>query len=76
MYHDEAYHRGRAHFHATYGDDEASVDIASLEIIAGELPPRARRLVVEWAQAHRDELRDNWARARSHETLKPIEPLR
>ena len=52
MYHDEAHHLGRPHFHATYGDDEASVDIESLEIIAGELPPRARRLVVEWAHAH------------------------
>jgi Domain of unknown function (DUF4160) len=63
MYHDEAHHRSRSHFHATYGEDEASVDIESLEIIAGELTPRARRLVREWAQAHRDELRENWARA-------------
>ena len=76
MYHDEVHHRGRAHFHAAYGDDEASVDIEDLVIIAGELPPRARRLVVEWARVHRDELRENWARARRHEPLKPIEPLR
>lgn len=53
MYHDEAHHRGRPHFHATYGDDEASLDIENLEVIAGELPPRAGRLVVEWARAHR-----------------------
>jgi hypothetical protein len=76
MYHDEAHHLGRPHFHATYGDDEASVDIESLEVLAGELPPRARRLVVEWARAHLDELRENWARARRHEPLEPIEPLR
>lgn len=76
MYHDEAHHRGRPHFHATYGDDEASVDIESLEILAGELPPRAKRLVIEWARAHRDDLRRNWERARRHESLRPIEPLR
>ncbi len=76
MYHDEIHHRGRRHFHATYGGDEASIDIESLAVIAGELPPRARRLVAEWARANQDELRANWERARRHEPLEPIEPLR
>jgi hypothetical protein len=76
MYYDEIHHRGRPHFHATYGEDEATIDIESLAIIAGELPPRGRRLVIEWARAHDDELRENWARARRAEPLTPIEPLR
>lgn len=76
MYHDETHHRGRPHFHARYGDDEASVDIESLTLIAGTLPPRARRLVVEWARSHRKELRQNWDRARAHQPLRLIEPLR
>ena len=76
MYHDESHHRGRPHFHASYGGDEASIDIETLDVIAGRLPPRARRLVVEWALAHRAELRKNWERARRHEPLLPIEPLR
>jgi hypothetical protein len=76
MYHDEAHHSGRPHFHARYGDDEASIDIAKLTLVAGRLPPRARRLVVEWARLHQDELRGNWERARRHEPLMPIEPLR
>jgi hypothetical protein len=75
MYYDEVPHMGRPHFHARYGDDEASVDIESLKVIAGELPARARRLVVEWAQARRSQLRDNWERARDHRPLIPIEPL-
>ena len=75
MYHDEAHHLGRPHFHARYGEAEASVDIESLAIIAGELPPRARRLVAEWAVSHLAELKDNWARARKHQPLMPIEPL-
>jgi hypothetical protein len=75
MYHDEIHHRGRPHFHARYGEAEASVDIESLVTIAGELPPRVRRLVVEWAAEHQPELRDNWERARSHRPLISIEPL-
>lgn len=76
MYHDESHHRGRPHFHASYGKDEASIEIESLTVMAGELPPRAMRLVVEWARAHQEELRENWERARRHQPLQPIEPLR
>lgn len=76
MYYDEVHHRGRPHFHATYGEDEATIDIESLAIIAGELPPRGRRLVAEWARSHEAELRENWVRARRSEPLAPIEPLR
>lgn len=76
MYYDEIQHRGRPHFHARYGDAEAVVDIQRLEIVAGELPPRARRLVTEWAGAHQFELRRNWDRAREHQPLSSIEPLK
>ena len=69
MYHDEPPHLGRPHFHARYGDDEASVDIEQGTIIAGRLPRRALRLVVEWAREHEEELRENWHRARRHDAL-------
>ena len=75
MYYDEIHHQGRPHFHARCEGNEASVDIENLAFIAGELPPRAQRLVIKWAAAHQDELRDNWRRARSHRPLVPIEPL-
>lgn len=75
MYHDENHHLGRPHFHARYGDDEASIDIEDFAVIAGRVPPRAFRLVVEWAEAHQQELRDNWQRARRHEPLQKIDPL-
>lgn len=76
MYHDEAHHRGRPHFHARYGEDEASVDIETVTVIVGELPPSAWRLVSEWAGAHEAELLANWERARRHQPLEPIAPLR
>ncbi|MGI8660145.1 MAG: DUF4160 domain-containing protein [Thermoleophilaceae bacterium] len=75
MYHDEAHHRGRPHFHATYGDDEASIDIEDAALLAGGLPPRALRLVVDWALMHQVELRENWDRARAHQPMHPIDPM-
>lgn len=75
MYHDETPHSGRPHFHAIYGGEEASFDIESLELIVGDLPPRARRLVLEWARAHRGELLANWTRAREHQPVRKIKPL-
>jgi hypothetical protein len=35
MYHDEVHHGGRPHFHASYGGDEATIDIESLATLAG-----------------------------------------
>jgi hypothetical protein len=75
IYHDEIHHRGRPHFHATYSGEEASIDIETLQVIAGGLPLRARQLVSDWAQMHQSELRENWERAQRHEPLQPIEPL-
>ena len=63
------------HFHAVYGGSEAVVDINTLAVIAGRLPPRAMGLVVEWASLHRDELLADWQRARDSEPLERIDPL-
>lgn len=64
-----------AHFHATYGGHVAEIAIDTLGLIDGWLPPRALRLVVEWASQHQQELRDNWDRARADERLLAIDPL-
>lgn len=49
--------------------------IETLEIMRGELPRRAHGMVVEWATLHRDELKENWERARRMQSLDAIEPL-
>jgi len=41
----------------------------------GELPPRVRALVLEWADLHRNELLANWESLRNTGTFEPIEPL-
>ena len=73
MYWNEGPH-ARAHFHARYGGQAASIDFAG-DLIAGSLPRRALSLVAEWAALHHDELVANWERARCDEPLEPIEPL-
>ena len=66
---------GVPHFHAVYGSYRASFAIATLEILEGELPRRARGHVLEWAADHRAELATDWELARAREPLRPIAPL-
>jgi len=66
---------GVPHFHARYGECEASISIANLETIAGHLPGRTLRLVRQWAVLHRDELLANWWRAQREEAVECIDPL-
>jgi Domain of unknown function (DUF4160) len=60
------------HFHARYGRAKAIVRLSDGEIIAGELPLTATRLVRQWALARNTELQDNWQRARAHQPLEKI----
>jgi hypothetical protein len=63
------------HFHVIYQEDEALMDIKTLELLEGSLPKRAKALAIEWAIEHRDKLMQNWQKARRNETLDKIEPL-
>jgi hypothetical protein len=42
----------RPHFHAYYGDEVAIYALSSIELMAGSLPRRQRRLVEAWAELH------------------------
>jgi hypothetical protein len=53
------------HFHARYGRAKALFRIADGELIAGELPLTAERLIREWALAHRAELEENASTSRT-----------
>jgi hypothetical protein len=63
------------HFHASYGEAEALIEIQTLRVFAGHLPPRALGLVIEWATLHQAELLADWQRALNHQVLLKIEPL-
>ena len=66
----------RPHFHAFHQDDVAIFGIDPIELIAGELPRRQRRLVEAWAELHQAELTADWERLQSGRPPRPIEPLR
>ena len=63
------------HFHARYGSCKSRFAIDDLRMLDGDLSPRTRGLVIEWAARHLDELRRNWERAEAHEPLIPVPPL-
>jgi len=63
------------HFHALYGEFDASIDIRSLDVIRGSLPRRALALVREWATLHQAELMEDWTLCVNRETPKRISPL-
>ena len=63
------------HFHARYGEYVAQITIDGAEVLNGELPARALRLVQEWAKLHQVELTHNWDLAQALEPLDQIDPL-
>ena len=62
------------HFHAKYGGYEVTVRIAD-GLVTGVFPRRARGLILEWMELHKDELLANWQRAEGHLPLQRIPPL-
>ena len=72
MYYDD--HRP-PHFHVSYQGADAVVRIDPLAVVRGDLPGRARAMVMEWGLAHREELRQNWVRAERGERIFPIAAL-
>lgn len=63
------------HFHAYWQGQVAVVGIDPVEVLAGELPPKQRRLVEAWAELHGGELADAWARLQGGQAPPPIAPL-
>jgi len=68
MYFDE---HNPPHFHVRYNDYRASVEISTSNILNGDIPPRVRGLVAEWAELHKDELLEMW----NSQDFHKIEPL-
>jgi len=63
------------HFHAYYQDDAAVFSISPVELIAGSLPRKQRRLVEAWTELHPAELLQDWERLQSGQSPRPIVPL-
>ena len=51
---------GIPHFHALYGDYNGVFNIQTLEMIEGDLPNKARKLIEEWAESYKNDLQKMW----------------
>jgi hypothetical protein len=63
------------HFHARYGGFKATIAITDGRLLVGQLPARVRGLVEEWRSTYREELLEDWDRARQGLPLVRIAPL-
>ena len=59
------------HFHAMYGEYNALFGIETLEMMEGDLPERAKKMVLEWAAAYQTELKKMW-NAQDFHKLPPL----
>lgn len=59
------------HFHAVYGEYNGVFEIATLEMIEGDLPLKAQNLVKEWANLYIDDIFRMW----NTKKLKKLPPL-
>jgi len=65
----------RPHFHAYYQEHVAVFSLDPIELLAGELPRKQRRLVEAWAELHLDELLSDWNLLQAGQAPNSIEPL-
>ncbi len=64
------------HFHAYYQNFKAIIDILTCEMIEGNLPNKQQKLVLAWAELHKDELIADWELASNGELPFNIDPLK
>lgn len=65
----------RPHFHAYHLGTVGVFAIDDIEMIAGDLDRRERRLVEAWAELHRNELLEDWDLLQHGRLPEKIEPL-
>ena len=60
------------HFHVVYGDYLGMINIKTLEMMEGDLPPKALSMAKEWAGQHKEELLRIWE-TQEFKQLSPLE---
>ncbi|MBN2895717.1 MAG: DUF4160 domain-containing protein [Campylobacterales bacterium] len=61
-----------SHIHVEYQGFEAFLGIEDAALLKGSLPKKAYRLVAEWIEEHKEELRRDWECAQRYEPLEKI----
>ena len=60
------------HIHAIYGEYIGAIDIRPADMIEGDLPKRALKMVQEWVSQHEQELMNMW-KTQEFTELPPLE---
>jgi Domain of unknown function (DUF4160) len=60
------------HFHDIYGEYNALFDIQKMELLEGDLPNRAYKLVKEWGTQNQAELLNMW----NNQQINKLPPLK
>jgi hypothetical protein len=63
------------HFHAEYGEYKVVISLDD-ETVEGFMPKRALKMIFEWLDVHKTELRENWNLCMNREIPEKIEPLK
>jgi hypothetical protein len=63
------------HFHAKIAGQSVVINVLTLQVIKGDLPPNLFRLVLLWAEQHQQELMEAWEKCRKQEQPQKIAPL-
>ena len=63
---------GVPHFHALYGEFNGVFNIDKLEMIEGDMPKRAQKLITEWAAKYKNDLSEMW-KTQSYKNLPGLE---
>ncbi|MDI6793318.1 MAG: DUF4160 domain-containing protein [bacterium] len=64
------------HFHAYYQDYKAVIDINACELKEGKLPSKQMKLVLAWAEIHKENLLADWELASNGELPFRVDPLK
>ncbi|MCK9445116.1 MAG: DUF4160 domain-containing protein [Tissierellaceae bacterium] len=72
MYYDD---HNPPHFHATYNENKAIIDIINSRVIKGYFPSKQLKLILAWCVIHQDELMQNWELSKDGKSLNRINPL-
>jgi hypothetical protein len=59
----------------SFNQQKALIRISPASLLAGEIPSKVKKLVIEWANIHQVELLENSELATKNKPLKIIEPL-
>ena len=64
------------HIHIRYGEYRATFEIETAKLLAGNIPPKQKRLIQAWIEIHKEELLADWQLAIEGSQVFPIDPLK